>query len=198
MGADLQRKGRRKIGETTARIRPPSLLLSPACRPLESAQICVICGFSNSFTSGDLPHVPSESWSREQEVAPLPCRGDSGGGWLYKQSQWAGGGIRPVAQTKPMAGRGTAGRVKQTQSAVAGGTNKANCAQTGTQRGRRPQRKPVVRRLPRSARNDMFHRLAQTFKERTEGKWERQRPTSGLLPLYLLLLAFLWNLRKSA
>ena len=77
IGADFQRKGKREMGETTASVRPPSLLLSPAPLPLESAKICVICGFSNSFTSGDLQHIPSESLSRKQEVAP----------WRYREER---------------------------------------------------------------------------------------------------------------
>ena len=34
-----------------------------------------VCGFSNSFTSWDLQHVPSESLSGRQDIAPLRCRG---------------------------------------------------------------------------------------------------------------------------
>jgi hypothetical protein len=57
---------REKIGETTAGVEPPFLLLLPASLPLESAKICVICGFSNSFTPGDLQHIPSESLPRNK------------------------------------------------------------------------------------------------------------------------------------
>ncbi len=35
----------------------------------------VICGFTNSFTSGDLWHAPSESSSKEQDIAALQCGG---------------------------------------------------------------------------------------------------------------------------
>jgi hypothetical protein len=114
-----------------------------------------------------------------------------------------------VVQTKPMAGRGppvAPNKPNQPWPAVQtkpisrrweykAAVLLAPCL-LGAASGRNP--KPVVRRLPRSARNDMFRRWAQIFKERAEGRSERQRPALGILPFYLLLLAVLWNLRKSA
>jgi hypothetical protein len=44
ISTDFQREDKREIGETTARVRPPYLLLSPACLDPESVKIGVICG----------------------------------------------------------------------------------------------------------------------------------------------------------
>jgi hypothetical protein len=107
--ADFERKSKGEIGETTASVGPPSLLLSPSPLPLESAKICVICGFSNSFTSGDLQHVLSESLSRKQDVAPLQYRGQECKtnpiGRRVSSWRWqVAGGRYPAAsvQTKPI------------------------------------------------------------------------------------------------
>jgi hypothetical protein len=49
---------------------------------LESAKICAICEFPNSFISRDLQHVAPGSLSRKQDAASLQCRGDKGeGAW---------------------------------------------------------------------------------------------------------------------
>ena len=47
IGTDFQREDKREIGETTAGIRSPYSLLSPACFDPESVKICVICGFAS-------------------------------------------------------------------------------------------------------------------------------------------------------
>jgi hypothetical protein len=72
LSADFQRKGKREAAD---RVGTPPSSLSPfhffPSSLLESAKICAIRGFSNSFTSGDLQHVPPGSLSRKQDVAPL-------------------------------------------------------------------------------------------------------------------------------